>query len=138
MVAQKGKDLLLKIDTTGSGSFTTVAGLRARQIAFNTETVDVTDSESAGRWRELLSGAGLRRASLSGSGLFKDAASDELVRDSFFSDAIADWQVVLPDFGTIAGLFQIVSLEYSGQHNGEVTFEIALESAGEITFTAAV
>ena len=35
MVAQKGKDLLLKIDATGSGGFTTVAGLRSRQIAFN-------------------------------------------------------------------------------------------------------
>ena len=67
MTAQKGKDLLLKIDTTGSGSFATVAGLRSRQIAFNAESVDVTDAESAGRWRELLEGAGVKRASLGGS-----------------------------------------------------------------------
>ena len=26
MAAQKGKDLLLKVDTTGTGSFSTVAG----------------------------------------------------------------------------------------------------------------
>lgn len=137
MVAQKGKDLLLKIDPDGSG-FITVAGLRARQIALNAASVDVTDSESAGRWRELLAGAGLRRASLSGSGLFKDAASDELVRANFFSGAIVNWQVIVPDFGTLAGPFQIVALEYAGQHDGEITFEIALESAGEITFTGAV
>ncbi|MBO6814628.1 MAG: phage major tail protein, TP901-1 family [Rhizobiaceae bacterium] len=136
MVAQKGKDLLLKIDPDGSG-FVTVAGLRARQIALNAASVDVTDSESAGRWRELLAGAGLRRASLSGSGLFKDAASDELVRANFFSGAIVNWQVIVPDFGTLAGPFQIVALEYAGQHDGEITFEIALESAGEITFTGA-
>ena len=66
MAAQKGKDLLLKAGD-GAGGFVTVAGLRARQIAFNAETVDVTHSESAGRWRELLAGAGVRRASISGS-----------------------------------------------------------------------
>jgi TP901-1 family phage major tail protein len=47
MTAQKGKDLLLKVDTDGAGDFTTVAGLRARSLAFNAATVDVTDQESA-------------------------------------------------------------------------------------------
>src|SRR5688572_21708943 len=73
MVAQKGKDLLLKIDN--AGSFVTVAGLRSKRIAFNSETVDITDADSAGRWRELLAGAGVQRAAVSGSGIFKDAAS---------------------------------------------------------------
>jgi hypothetical protein len=40
MSAQKGKDLLIKIDD-GAG-FTTVAGLRTRRLAFNAETVDIT------------------------------------------------------------------------------------------------
>ena len=137
MAAQRGKDLLLKISPDGSANYTTIAGLRARQISLNTETVDATDSESAGRWRELLGGAGLRRASISGSGIFKDAASDEMLRNTFFQDTIANWQVIVPDFGVLEGLFQIVSLEYSGQHNGEVSFELAIESAGEISFGAA-
>jgi len=51
MTAQKGKDLLLKVDTDGAGSFVTVAGLRAHTLAFNAATVDVTDTESVGRWR---------------------------------------------------------------------------------------
>jgi TP901-1 family phage major tail protein len=135
MAAQKGKDLLIKIDD-GAG-FTTVAGLRTRRLAFNAETVDITHAESANRWRELLDGAGVKRASLSGRGLFKDAASDELVRAAFFSGAVKDCQVVIPDFGTVEGAFQIVGLEFAGEHNGEVTFELALESAGELTFAAA-
>lgn len=134
MVAQKGKDLLLKLDADGNG-FVTIAGLRARQISFNAETVDTTDSESAGRWRELLAGAGLRRSSITGSGIFKDSQSDELVKATFFSANIVPWQIIIPDFGSVEGAFQIVSLEYAGQHDGEVTFDIALESAGEITFT---
>ena len=48
MVAQKGKDLLIKIDMDGSGTFATVAGLRASRISFNAETVDVTNLGSAG------------------------------------------------------------------------------------------
>lgn len=135
MTAQKGRDFLLKIDD-GAGGYVTIAGLRSRQLSLNAETVDVTDSESAGQWRELLAGAGLRRAALSGSGIFKDAISDEKTRETFFSGAVKNWQIIIPDFGTLAGPFQIVALEYGAQHNGEVTFEIALESGGEITFGA--
>lgn len=135
MAAQKGKDLLIKIDN-GAG-FTTVAGLRTRRLAFNAETVDITHAESANRWRELLDGAGVKRASVSGRGLFKDASSDALVRQTFFEGAVKTCQIVIPDFGTVAGAFQVAALEFAGEHNGEVTFELALESAGELTFTAA-
>ncbi|WP_089176291.1 phage major tail protein, TP901-1 family [Bosea sp. AS-1] len=135
MSAQKGRDLLLKV-ADGEGGFTTVAGLRARQIAFNAETVDVTHAESVGRWRELLEGAGVRRASISGSGIFKDAASDALVRETFFDGAIRDWQVVVPDFGTVVGPFQLTSLEYRGDHAAEVTFDLSLESAGALAFAS--
>ncbi|ACI93706.1 phage major tail protein, -1 family [Afipia carboxidovorans OM5] len=134
MGAQKGKDLLLKMND--GSAFVTVAGLRSRRIAFNAETVDVTHAESADRWRELLEGAGVKRASISGRGLFKDAASDALVRQVFFNGAIASCQVVVPDFGTVEGPFQISSLEFSGEHNGEVTFDLGLESAGALSFTA--
>jgi TP901-1 family phage major tail protein len=132
MVAQKGKDLLLKV-FNGSG-YETVAGLRTKKLSFNAETVDVTDAESIGRWRELLGGAGVQRASLAGSGLFKDQASDELIRNAFFGGSILSWQIVIPNFGTVTGAFQMTALEYSGEHNGEVTFDIALESAGAISF----
>jgi TP901-1 family phage major tail protein len=137
MTAQKGKDLLLKIDSDGEGTFATVAGLRSRRIAFNAESVDISNADSAGRWRELLAGAGVKRASISGSGIFKDAATDATVRQVFFDGTIRNWQVVVPDFGTLAGAFQVTSLEYSGEHNGEVAYELALESAGEISFAAA-
>jgi TP901-1 family phage major tail protein len=137
MTAQKGKDLLLKIDTDGGGTFATVAGLRSRHIAFNAESVDISNADSSGRWRELLEGAGVKRASISGSGIFKDASTDATVRQVFFDGTIRNWQVIVPDFGTLAGAFQITALEYSGEHNGEVAYELALESAGVISFTGA-
>lgn len=137
MGAQKGKDLLLKLDFEQDGNFETVAGLRSRRLAFNAESVEITNSDSAGRWRELLEGAGVRRAGLTGSGIFKDAASDASVRELFFEGAIRTWQIVIPDFGTVAGPFQVTSLEYSGEHDGEVAYEMALESAGALSFQAA-
>lgn len=134
MTAQKGKDLLIKMDQ--DGAFVTLAGLRAKRLAFNAETVDITDAESSGRWRELLGGSGVQRASLSGSGIFKDETSDDLMRSTFFASEIKDWEITIPDFGTVTGPFQITALEYSGQHDGEVTFEAALESAGSLSFGA--
>jgi TP901-1 family phage major tail protein len=136
MTAQKGRDLLLKIDTTGAGVFQTVAGLRANALSFNAESVDVTHQESAGAWRELLAGAGLKSANVRGQGIFKDAASDETIRGLFFNGTIRRWQVIVPDFGTIDGPFQITALEIAGRHDAEITFELALESAGELIFTA--
>ena len=134
MTAQKGKDLLVRLDETGSGSFETVAGVRASRISFNADTVDVTTAESTDRWRELLSGAGVRSASISGSGVFKDAASDAALRRVFFDGTAPDFELIVPDFGTVSGTFQITSLEYAGNHDGEATFEIALASAGAIAF----
>ncbi|WP_024878874.1 phage major tail protein, TP901-1 family [Methylosinus sp. LW3] len=134
MSAQKGKDLLLKLDD-GSGSVVSVAGLRTRRLSLNAETVDVTDAESAGRWRELLDGAGVKRASLAGSGIFKDQASDALIRQLFFDGLLREWRIMVPSFGVIAGVFQITSLDYRGEHNAEMTFDIALESASAVSFT---
>ena len=127
----------MTVDQTGSGSFRTVAGMRARRIAFGAGMVDATDADSPGRWRELLEGAGVRRASLSGRGLFKDDAADATVRQIFFDGLLRTWQVVIPDFGTVAGQFQLTGLDYAGSHDGEVTYEMTLESAGALTFTAA-
>jgi predicted secreted protein len=106
MAAQRGKDLLLKMDENRDGSFVTVAGLRTRRIAFNAETVDITDAESAS------------------------------LRQVFFAGDIVPYQVAIPEFGTITGPFQLTALEYAGEHNGEITFEATLESAGALAFAA--
>ena len=46
MVAQKGKDFLLKFNN--AGTYVTVAGLRTRRLAFNAQAVDVTDGKPSG------------------------------------------------------------------------------------------
>ena len=137
MGAQRGKDLLLKIGDGGAPeTFVTVAGLRARTVSLNARTVDVTDGDSAGRWRQLLAGAGVRSAAVSGQGVFRDAASDALIREVFFSQAARSWRLIVPDFGTLEGPFLVSALEYAGEHEGEASFALSLASAGEIGFSA--
>lgn len=138
MAAQKGDSLLIKVgDGEVSETFTTLAGLRTKSLTINAEEVDVTTADDTTKWRQLLSGAGIKTMSVSGSGVFKDAATDATVRTEMFAQAIKNYQIVVPDFGTFEGAFQMTQLEYGGEHNGEVTYSIALASAGEITFTAA-
>lgn len=136
MAVQNGKDLLVKIDINGSQQFETIAGLRASRISFNAETVDVTSLESAGGWRELLAGAGVRSASVSGSGVFRDANTDARARQIFFDGEVPEFQIIIPDFGVVQGPFQITAIEYAGSHNGEATYELTLASAGALGFTA--
>jgi TP901-1 family phage major tail protein len=120
----------------GDNQFVTIAGLRATRITFNAETVDVTSLESQGGWRELLAGAGVRSALISGSGVFRDANTDERARQIFFDGEMPNFQIIIPSFGIVQGPFQITSIEYSGNHNGEATYELSLASAGVLTFTA--
>ena len=137
MAAQNGKDLLIKVDLTGDGQFHTMAGLRATRVSFNAEAVDVTSLESEGGWRELLGGAGVRSAAISGSGVFRDGDTDERARQIFFDGETPNFQVIIPDFGRVEGAFQVTSLEYAGTYNGEATYEMSLASAGAPSFVAA-
>ncbi|MGR3468554.1 MAG: phage major tail protein, TP901-1 family [Shimia sp.] len=136
MAAQNGKDLLLKVEMNGADQFETIAGLRATRFSLNAEPVDVTSLDSQGGWRELLGGAGVKSAAISGNGVFKDDDTDERVRSMFFDGAIPEFQVIVPDFGIIEGPFQISAIDYAGTHNGEATYELSLASAGALTFTA--
>ncbi|WP_439137325.1 phage major tail protein, TP901-1 family [Roseicyclus sp.] len=136
MSAQSGKDLLVKVDMDGNGVFETMAGLRATRLSLNAEQVDVTSLESAGGWRELLAGGGVKSASISGSGVFRDAATDARARQIFFDGATPDFQVVIPDFGIVEGNFQITGIEYAGSHDGEATYEVSMASAGALIFSA--
>lgn len=135
MAVQAGKDLLVKVDMTSDGQFETIAGLRATRISFNAETIDVTTLDSEGCWRELLVGGGVRSAAISGSGVFRDADTDERARQLFFNGETPAFQIIIPDFGIVEGAFQLSSLEYAGALNGEATYELSLMSAGVLTFT---
>ena len=137
MAGQKGRDVLIKLGDGGAPeAFVTIAGVRAKTISLNARSVDGTSGESADAWRELIAGAGVKSASVTGAGVFKDAASDAALQAAFFAQSVRTFQLVIPSFGTIQGPFLVEALDYSGDHDGEAAFAVTLASSGALTFTA--
>jgi TP901-1 family phage major tail protein len=102
----------------------------------NDEAVDVTTKDSSGV-RELLANGGIQTCSVSGSGVFTDAASETTLKNAFGGANFANFEIVIPDFGTYKGKFMVASLEYTGEHNGEATYSVSLENSGAFAFTSA-
>ena len=135
MAAQKGSAVLIK--QTISGTVTTIGGLRSSSLTINEETVDITNKDSGGN-RALLADGGILSMSISGSGVFTDSAAEVAFRSAALgATAFQTFTFVIPDLGTYAGLFQVTSLEYAGEYNGETTYSFGLESSGAISFSAA-
>jgi len=134
MAAQKGSALLMKMGNAASPEvFTTIGGMRSTSISMNDEMVDVTNKDSA-RARTLLAQGGVNSTTVSGSGVFTDSASEATLKGKFDVSALTNYQFLVPDFGTFTGKFQLTTLEYAGEFNGEVTYSFSFESSGAITF----
>jgi len=137
MAGQRGRDVLISIgDGDEPGAFVLVAGMRARTINLTAGLIEATTAQSAQAWREVIAGAGVKRAEVVGSGAFKDAESDALMRAAFFAGKASTFELVIPDFGVLRGPFVITELTYGGEHNGEATFAIRVASAGVVTVEA--
>jgi len=136
MAAQKGVSFLLKIgDGGGSEAFTTVAGCRTLSFSRSRNPVDVTNADSSGLARELLSTAGTKQASISFSGVFTDAATDATIETDFEAGTLRNFQIVVPDLGTYEGGFVITQYDFSGSYDAHQEFSMTLESGDAWTFT---
>ncbi len=136
MAAQKGSAMLMKVGNGGSPeTFTTIGGLRSTSLSVNNESVDTTNKDSSGK-RSLLAAAGVQSISVSGSGVFTDATSEATIKTNVLADTNNNYQFLVPDFGTFTGAFQITSVEYAGEYNGEVNYSMSVESARDITCTS--
>lgn len=133
----KGRDVLIKMaDDSSPPQMASVAGIKSKNLSLTAAQVDGTDSESVDGWREIVCGAGVKSAAIAGSGVFRDAASDALLRQAFFDQIERDFELTLPDFGVLAGKFLIERLDYSGDYDDHASFSISLISTGPIGFTA--
>lgn len=141
MVAQAGKNILIKHDSDGAGTFVTLGGMRTKGLTINGETIDTTDSDSVDAndslMRELLDGGGVKSLTINGSGVFKDDAGTNACINRALTGAIVDYQIIFPDFGTFEGPFSTTQCQLNGEYNGEVQFSLTFESGGVVTFTAA-
>jgi len=136
MAAEKGRAFLIKRgDGTTVEVFTTIAGLRSTSLTINNEMVDITSKDSAGV-RTLLADAGVASVTVSGSGIFTDSATEILIQTSAIAMSLDNYEIIFESGDKFSGAYQVTSLERAGEHNGEVTYSLTLESSGAITFAA--
>jgi TP901-1 family phage major tail protein len=135
MAVQKGVDVLLSINTTGS-TYVALGGARTVSMTLNNQPVDATSASSTGQWRQLINDAGIKSLDASFSGVFQDDTQDETLRSTWFNRTLRNFRVTVPSFGTFTGPFIVTSLTHAGSHDGEATFEVSLQSGGEITFAS--
>lgn len=141
MAKQLGRALLVKIgDGAGGESFANLCGLNSKSLTINNSSIDVTTPDCTSPEGSLFTAtlAGLKNVSISGNGFFEDSTTEARMNSvAMANDNQANFQVVVPDFGTYAGAFRITSLEFGGETEGGVTYSLSLESTGAVTFTAA-
>lgn len=133
MAAERGSAFLLKIGSGGAvPTFATVAGMKTTNLSVNGDMVAITNKDSGG-WRELLSGAGVRSVSVSGSGIFTGSGAETQLRGLALNGNLADYELSFESGERMRGRFLVSRLEYSGDFNGERNYTLALESSGEVT-----
>lgn len=141
MAKQLGRALLVKIgDGDPSETFSNLCGLNSKSLTINNSSIDVTTPDCTTPEGALFTAtlAGLKNVSISGNGFFEDSTTEARMNTvAMANDNQANFQVVVPDFGTYAGAFRITSLEFGGETEGGVTYSLSLESTGAVTFTAA-
>lgn len=141
MAKQLGRALLVKIgDGEVSETFSNLCGLNSKTLTINNTSIDVTTADcttpEGTLWTETL--AGLKNVSVSGDGFFEDSTTEARAHTvALQNDNKANFEIVMPDFGTYAGAFRIASMEFGGETEGGVTYSLSLESTGAVTFTAA-
>jgi TP901-1 family phage major tail protein len=138
LVAQKGRDVLLKLNTTGT-TYVTVGGARTITITIGNTSVDVTNADDAGI-RKLLEGAGVNSISVKLQGIYVDDVAIGDIRSDAMTNAHRKYKITIPgdtNGGDFEGTFQVTSLEMAGAYNEGMTSNMTLESADAVTFTAA-
>jgi len=132
MSAEKGSAFLLKVGDGGTPPvFATVAGMRTTQLSVNGEAVNVTSKDSGG-WRELLSGGGIRSVSVAGSGIFTGSAAETRIKANALAGLIDDYELSFESGERLRGRFLLTRLDYAGDHNGERSYALNLESSGAV------
>ena len=105
--------------------------MRTTQLSINGDTVVITSKDSGG-WRELLSGAGVRSVSVSGSGVFTGSAAETRLKANALTGVLDDYQLSFESGETLQGRFLLTRLDYSGDFNGERSYAVTLESSGAV------
>ena len=98
------------------------------------QVIDVSTKDTLG-WRELLEDGSLKFFSIACDGVYKNQASDSIIRGFVFSNTLNPFTFAFPNGDTITGTFQITNYQRKGEVVGVETYSMTLESSGVPTIT---
>lgn len=133
--AASGVGILLQVAVGGTP--TTIGGLRTKSLTINGDAVDVTTSDSAGRWQELLANAAVKSIEATGAGVVQNDALGKSLVAAIIAGTKETLTLVIPGIGTFAGDFFFTNAKYNGEHTNAVMFDLTMKSTGQPTFTPA-
>lgn len=132
-----GIDFLLKLgDGASPEVFTTIGGFTTNALNQSRGLIENTN-KSSGQNRQILAGKGTKSRTVTGSGQIENSPEIKDTLQGYFDDGSANnYQVVVPGVGTYEGAFVIAQLNLTGPYDGSGTWDITLESDGNVTFTS--
>lgn len=133
MTAGAGKDFIVEVDSDGAGTYVQVARMRSNGLTVNAEEIDITSMDDD-QFKTLLSGAGIRSATLSMSGVLSDEAPIDVIRTALLDQILTRFRLTEIN-GQWLSYFKITSFEKTGEYNGAQLYSMSLSSSGPITFT---
>lgn len=144
MPKQLGRKLRILQNTSGT-AYVVVGSARSESLSLNNEPVDVTAKNSLSGskvFRELLEQGGVQSVSVKMDAVYDTSTFAKQMQDRALANTHHTFRIEMPGGtadggGYFQGIFMIASLERSGDYNNAATESYSLESAGEVTFTAA-
>ncbi len=134
MVKQNDKGTIIKIDADGSGRFDTLISPESTKITLNADMVDMANLDSAGGWRRLLQGDGLRNFSITAMNVPHIVDTGRVIQEAFITGDLPQCQLIVPNVISVWGAVQITRLEYNCSHKSDTEYDLQLVSAGPIGF----
>lgn len=136
--AYKGRDFVLQMGdgATGTENFATVGALRTSSLSINNNPVDISNVSSNG-WQEMLADAGTQSVEISADGVVSNAAQFATFEAAAHGRTTHNYKLVSGNGVERTGSFVISSYSESGAHGDAVTFNVTLQSNGDVTRTAA-
>lgn len=116
--------------------FRNLGGLRSKEFSMSSEAVDITNVDSQ-EWKSMLDGAGVRSASMSGSGVWTNEAVFQEFFQDFLNNRLTCLALIDVKSGRIyEGCFKISELTVSGDYDAEGSYSVSAESSGPVTVFA--
>ncbi len=113
--------------------YKTVGGLRTKSFAFSADGIDITNHDST-EWANILDGAGIRKVSASGEGVFTNNTYLKAIQTAAFTNALKRLMFVDVKSGWIfQAYFKITGLEMGGGYDAEGTYKMSAESSGAVS-----